>query len=59
MLSTPGVAGPVRLEVGIRRSNDGVGLAREEFIVTNYIKLHPLALLANERGAGSRPGGLR
>jgi len=25
--------------------NDGVGLAREEFIVTNYIKIHPLALL--------------
>lgn len=25
--------------------NDGVGLAREEFIVTSYIKSHPLALL--------------
>lgn len=25
--------------------NDGVGLAREEFIVTTYIKIHPLALL--------------
>ncbi|MBU4360859.1 phosphoenolpyruvate synthase [Patescibacteria group bacterium] len=25
--------------------NDGVGLAREEFIVNNYIKIHPLALL--------------
>ncbi|HSH95611.1 MAG TPA: phosphoenolpyruvate synthase, partial [Roseimicrobium sp.] len=25
--------------------NDGVGLAREEFIVTSYIKVHPLALL--------------
>jgi pyruvate,water dikinase len=25
--------------------NDGVGLAREEFIVSNYIKVHPLALL--------------
>jgi pyruvate,water dikinase len=25
--------------------NDGVGLAREEFIVTNYIKVHPQALL--------------
>lgn len=23
--------------------NDGVGLAREEFIITNYIKIHPLA----------------
>lgn len=25
--------------------NDGVGLAREEFIVSTYIKIHPLALL--------------
>ncbi len=25
--------------------NDGVGLAREEFITANYIKIHPLALL--------------
>ncbi|MFH1610264.1 MAG: phosphoenolpyruvate synthase [Patescibacteria group bacterium] len=25
--------------------NDGVGLAREEFIVNNYIKVHPMALL--------------
>jgi pyruvate,water dikinase len=25
--------------------NDGVGLAREEFIVSNYIKVHPLALI--------------
>ena len=25
--------------------NDGVGLAREEFIISNYIKIHPLALL--------------
>lgn len=25
--------------------NDGVGLAREEFIVNNYIKIHPQALL--------------
>ena len=24
--------------------NDGVGLAREEFIITTYIKIHPLAL---------------
>ncbi len=29
--------------------NDGVGLAREEFIVTNYIKVHPMALLEYER----------
>jgi pyruvate,water dikinase len=25
--------------------NDGVGLAREEFIITSYIRIHPLALL--------------
>lgn len=29
--------------------NDGVGLAREEFIVTSYIKIHPLALLDYEK----------
>jgi len=28
-----------------RLPNDGVGLAREEFIITNYIKIHPLALI--------------
>jgi pyruvate,water dikinase len=27
----------------------GVGLAREEFIINNYIKVHPLALLHHER----------
>lgn len=25
--------------------NDGVGLAREEFVITSYIKIHPLALV--------------
>lgn len=29
--------------------NDGVGLAREEFIISNYIKVHPLALLHYDR----------
>jgi pyruvate, water dikinase len=29
--------------------NDGVGLAREEFIISNAIKVHPLALLDYER----------
>lgn len=29
--------------------NDGVGLAREEFIITTYIKAHPLALLDFEK----------
>ena len=28
--------------------NDGVGLAREEFIISTYIKVHPLALLNYE-----------
>jgi len=28
--------------------NDGVGLAREEFIISTYIKIHPLALLEYE-----------
>ncbi len=28
--------------------NDGVGLAREEFIIANYIKVHPLALIHYE-----------
>mgnify|MGYP003341555084 CR=1 FL=1 len=32
-----------------RLPNDGVGLARMEFIVTTYIKIHPLALLHPER----------
>jgi pyruvate,water dikinase len=26
--------------------NDGVGLAREEFVINNFIKVHPMALLA-------------
>ncbi|MBI2659109.1 phosphoenolpyruvate synthase, partial [Candidatus Woesearchaeota archaeon] len=29
--------------------NDGVGLAREEFIISSYIKAHPLALLHYDR----------
>jgi pyruvate, water dikinase len=29
--------------------NDGVGLAREEFIITTYIKIHPKALLDHAR----------
>ena len=29
--------------------NDGVGLAREEFIISTYIKVHPLALLDYDR----------
>jgi pyruvate,water dikinase len=30
--------------------NDGIGLARMEFIINNYIKAHPLALLDMENG---------
>lgn len=29
--------------------NDGVGLAREEFIITEYIKVHPMALIHFEK----------
>jgi pyruvate, water dikinase len=29
--------------------NDGVGLAREEFIISNYIKVHPMALIDFEK----------
>ncbi|MEK6848094.1 MAG: putative PEP-binding protein, partial [Nanoarchaeota archaeon] len=29
--------------------NDGVGLAREEFIISSYIKIHPLALLYHHK----------
>jgi len=29
--------------------NDGVGLAREEFIITEYIKIHPMALVHFEK----------
>lgn len=32
--------------------NDGVGLAREEFIFTNFIKIHPLALINYENMSG-------
>jgi pyruvate,water dikinase len=32
-----------------RIPNDGVGLAREEFIINNYIGIHPLALLYYEQ----------
>ena len=29
--------------------NDGVGLCREEFIITSFIKVHPMALLSYEK----------
>jgi pyruvate, water dikinase len=34
--------------------NDGVGLAREEFIINSYIKIHPLALLHYEKLANKK-----
>jgi len=34
--------------------NSGVGLAREEFIINNYIQIHPLALL-NHKGLNDIP----
>ncbi len=33
--------------------NAGVGLAREEFIISNWVKVHPLALIHPERVEGS------
>lgn len=33
--------------------NDGVGLAREEFIFTNFIKIHPMALLEYDKMSGA------
>ncbi|MFH0854408.1 MAG: phosphoenolpyruvate synthase [bacterium] len=34
--------------------NDGIGLAREEFIINNYIKIHPLALIEYDRSNSRR-----
>jgi len=34
--------------------NDGVGLAREEFIISNFIKIHPLALINYQKIKKSR-----
>lgn len=34
--------------------NDGVGLARMEFIINNYIKVHPMALIHPERVADKK-----
>jgi pyruvate,water dikinase len=51
--SLPSVQTPLMLNVGSPSTafsyaylpHSGVGLAREEFIINNYIKVHPLALL--------------
>ena len=37
--------------------NDGVGLAREEFIFTNFVKIHPLALVNYPAQGGTPPHG--
>ena len=29
--------------------NDGIGLARMEFVINNYIKIHPMALVHPEK----------
>ncbi|MBC7886949.1 MAG: phosphoenolpyruvate synthase [Ferruginibacter sp.] len=52
----PPVATPIMLNVGSPNMafqfaslpNKGVGLAREEFIINNYIQVHPLALLRHK-----------
>jgi pyruvate,water dikinase len=52
----PEVKTPIMLNVGspnmafgyANLPNKGVGLAREEFIINNYIKVHPLALLQHK-----------
>jgi pyruvate,water dikinase len=38
--------------------NDGVGLARMEFVITEYIKAHPMALLHPEKVANAGERGL-
>ena len=37
-----------------RIPNDGVGLARMEFIISNYIKIHPMALIHPDRVADKK-----
>ena len=52
-MSFPGIKTPLMLNVGSpamafqfsHLPNKGVGLAREEFIINNYIQVHPMALL--------------
>jgi len=58
----PQIATPIMLNVGSPESafkfsnlpNSGVGLAREEFIINNYIKAHPLALLKHREIGDSK-----
>ena len=38
--------------------NDGIGLAREEFIISSYIKVHPLALLHYDKLKDARAKGI-
>jgi pyruvate, water dikinase len=56
LLSLPTIKTPLMLNVGspamafshAQLPHRGVGLAREEFIINQYIKIHPLALLQHE-----------
>lgn len=56
LLSLPEIDTPVMMNLAspdiafqyAHYPNKGVGLAREEFIINNYIKIHPLALLKHE-----------
>jgi pyruvate,water dikinase len=43
------VGNPAEAMALAQTPNDGVGLAREEFIIGSYIKVHPLALLDYEK----------
>ncbi|MEJ0055647.1 MAG: phosphoenolpyruvate synthase [Bacteroidota bacterium] len=50
-ISTPIMLNVASPDLAFRFShipNSGVGLAREEFIINNYIKVHPLALLRHQ-----------
>lgn len=55
--SLPTVKTPIMLNVGSPENaftfshlpNAGVGLAREEFIIANYIQAHPLALMREKQ----------
>lgn len=52
IVNTPIMLNIANPEIAFKFSNlpnSGVGLAREEFIINNYIKIHPLALLKHKQ----------
>lgn len=57
LTNLPKLKTPIMLNVGTPENafkyawlpNSGVGLAREEFIIANYIKAHPLAFLQPDK----------